>query len=524
MSVLTVTHSGNRRDLPFDGQILLSDALQLQHFPLDLPCGGKGTCRQCRVKAQGALSPLTQTERDSLTPAELEQGVRLACLTSVQGDAQVELLPRGELQNIVVDGVIPQFTRNPMLGTYGVSVDIGTTTVAAQLYRLSDCALLSSTSMKNPQAIFGADVISRMEQSRSGKSEQLFYSIVSCINRMACTMAESAQIPSAEIGAMVITGNTAMLYLLTRQNPDCLCHAPFEADRLFDEYLPAEQLGLTATPQATVYLPRCISAFVGADITTAILASGLHHQSQTAMLVDVGTNGEIVLQHGGKLFCCSTAAGPAFEGAGIQMGVNGIAGAVDTVRLENGNILCTTIQNKKAVGICGSGIIDAMAVLCDAGVIDEVGSLQEDGHAFAHRIATLGSDTAFCIDGGNVLLTQRDIRMVQLAKSAICAGMLTLIESAGLKPEDIQQLYIAGGFGSYINLANAARIGLIPKALAKNATAIGNAAASGASMLLQNTGFLPEASALAAETHTVDLTTSPVFLEYYMDCMGFDEP
>lgn len=239
-------------------------------------------------------------------------------------------------------------------------------------------------------------------------------------------------------------------------------------------------------------------------------------------MVDIGTNGEIVLHHNGKLCCCSTAAGPAFEGAGIHMGVNGINGAIDSVSIENKKIKCTTIKNKPAIGICGSGIVDAISVLCNLNIIDETGLLQTTGHKFEKFITEFNGKPAFYIDGDHIMITQADIRMVQLVKSAICSGILTLIDYMGISFNDIDKLYIAGGFGNYLNLKNAARIGLIPPKLENRAQAIGNAAVSGAAMLLLNSDFIDKSFNVALNADTVELTTSPKFLEHYMDCMSFE--
>lgn len=521
MIQVTVIYENKKDTFCFEQSVLLSEVIQLHHFPLEVPCGGKGKCKQCRVKAVGELSPITQTEKEGLTAEELQRGIRLACLTYAQGNVEVTLFPKGRLENIVVKGVMPNFNPKPMMSGYGVSVDIGTTTIAAQLYGLSNGTALQAVCMKNPQVKFGADVMTRIEQALNQKSEQLYYSIANGIDRMVREMAKQEQIKSDQIDAIVLTGNTVMLYLLTRQNVDCLAHAPFVADRLFGESVQADEIGIASAPFAKVYLPRCISAFVGADITMAILASGMYKKDQTSLLVDIGTNGEIALWHNGKMYCCSTAAGPAFEGAGIHMGVNGVNGAIDSVRIEQGKIICTTIGDKPAIGICGSGIIDAISVLCEAQVIDETGFMLEEGHEFEHLVTDCGGEAAFCINEHDIIITQKDIRMVQLAKSAICAGMLTVIQNAGLVVEDIDCLYIAGGFGSYINLDNAARIGLIPPQLAPKALVIGNAAASGANMLLQNTDYIAESYKIAKNAQIIELTTNPLFLDHYMDCMSF---
>ena len=482
---------------------LLAEVLGEAGHPVDLPCGGKGRCGRCRVIATGKLSLPAEAERRLLTREELGRGVRFACLARVMGDTRVELPDAAVYDSIVTAGEMPPFAPAPIYARYGVAVDIGTTTIAAGLYGTD--GFLGAASMKNPQSAFGADVISRIERSLAGETEALAAAVREAVARLAETLARGEGIGPEEIDAYVITGNTAMLYLLTGQNPGALSHAPFDADRLYGEDLPSEALGLPAG--ARVHLPRCMSAFVGADITTAVLASGMVGGT-TALLCDIGTNGEIALWHGGQLHCCSTAAGPAFEGAGITMGTYGVRGAIDKVWVEDGEVKCSTIGGVKAVGICGSGIVDALAALLETGAVDETGALQTDGDVFDF--------------GNGVIITAEDIRKVQLAKGSVRAGIETLLETVGVGKEQVDRLYIAGGFGSYLNLTSAAAIGLIPPELLPVTRVIGNAAQTGAAMLLQRGAFIREATDIAARSHTVELSGSPVFMEHYVEHMMFE--
>lgn len=250
-----------------------------------------------------------------------------------------------------------------------------------------------------------------------------------------------------------------------------------------------------------------MSAFVGADITSALVASQICTRAESALLADIGTNGELALWHEGRLLCCSTAAGPVFEGAAISRGMQAGPGAIDRVTWDSGKLCCHTIADAPAAGICGSGIIDAAAVFCREKIIDETG-------------AFTGEEAEYPLTP-EVALTQKDIRMLQLAKSAICAGMLTLLEAEGIAAEGPHRLTIAGGFGSILNLHNAACIGLFPAELEGRACAIGNAALAGASMMLLRGEFQAQGTALAEMSETVDLSSSPVFMDNYVECMSF---
>lgn len=471
---------------------------------LSLPCGGHGKCGKCKVYAVGNLSPVSETERKYLTKEELKKGIRLACRTAVTGDCTVDLPKTREnkqqimMQTDVIAAPRPAFER------YGVALDVGTTTLAAQLYDHTG-AKLAECGRRNPQAAWGADVISRIEASVKGEKDHLAGSIREAIDDMIRELADKAKINAKEIDGMVVTGNTAMLYFLTATSPEALSHAPFQADRLFGETLTAKDLCLSAlSPQANVFLPPCIAAFVGTDTVCAILATNLC-KIENALLADIGTNGEMGLWHNGTLSVCSTAAGPAFEGVGIAMGMNGEVGAIDHVTLQNGRLTTHTIGETEPRGICGSGLIDAVACLLEAGTLDESGLLDEDPTGIAKP----------------VVLTQKDIRMVQLAKSAICAGIRTLFQNAGLSEDQISAFYIAGGFGSYLNVGSAGRIGLFPDALTAKAKAVGNAALTGAAMLLLDRDLRQSAADLAKQANVIELSTNPTFADAYMMGMTF---
>ena len=471
---------------------------------LETVCGGAGRCGKCRVMANGELSAPDAEERTALGAA-LQQGVRLACRTFLMGDVEVRLCSGAELECIRTEGAMPDFAWDPLFKRYGVAVDIGTTTLAAQLY--SREGLLSQASARNPQHIFGADVISRIEKALAGAGGELTRCARGGVAQLLQALARKGGISTEEIDAVVLTGNTAMLYLLTGQTMEGLSRAPFQAEELFGAWLPCESLKLPCAKGAPAYLPRCISAFLGADIVTALLASGICGRRETALLADIGTNGEIALWHDGGLLCCSTAAGPVFEGAGLSCGMQGAPGAIDHVKWTDGALTIHTVGERPAQGICGSGIIDIVAALLRAGLLDETGRFRNDRKAFS---LTPGIE-----------VTQKDIRMVQLAKGAVCAGIRSLLEVAGV-PGKRSPLAVAGGFGSYLDLHSAAVVGLYPAELEGGAGILGTAALTGAAMLLLQRRYLEEAAVLAQRAKTIELSSNPVFMEHYIDAMGFD--
>ncbi len=470
------------------------------------PCGGHGKCGKCKVFASGKLSPPSDAELKFLTKDELARGIRLSCCTFAEGDCEVKILESAVEAQIVTGGKQAGFELNPTFENYGASIDIGTTTLAARLYDAKG-NLLAETSRLNPQSQFGADVISRIEAALGGSLQALADSIRLALCDIFAELALIAKVDTQKIDSVVITGNTVMLSLLTLEDTEPFSHAPFEAKRFFGEVMKASELDLDClSPKAKIHLPPCISAFVGADTVCALLATGLCERN-SAMLVDIGTNGEMAVWHEKRLTVCSTAAGPAFEGVGISMGMRGAAGAIDKVNLSGEKLESHVIGVGKAIGICGSGLVDAAACMLECEILDETGALDDDPFLLKDSVS----------------ITGRDIRMLQLAKSAICAGILTLLESAGLEPEEVATLYIAGGFGNYLNKESAAKIGLLPRALAENSETVGNAALSGASMLLLDSGLKEKANHMAVHAEVLDLSTNKSFSERYMLGMIFEE-
>ena len=518
----------------------VSSLLKKSHG-VEMPCGGRHACGKCMVYAEGSFAAPSETEQKLLGAERLAQGIRLACFLEAVPDGKIDALrqeadgdeticvsapsePTGAYaagmspaQPSERASAAPSAEAAPSARLYrhlGAAVDIGTTTIAAALYR--EGRAVGTMGAWNPQSVFGADVISRMEASLEGKADKLAAIVREAVSCLLTELAEHAGESAEAIETVIITGNTSMLYFLTQKDPRCLSRAPFEADELFGWWTIGEALDLSCR-KADVYLPRCMSAFVGADITTAILGSGLTETDgvsaarggRSRLMVDVGTNGEIVLFHKERLICCATAAGPAFEGAGLSCGMRGVAGAIDHVNWENGNWKVHVIGDREAStaeGICGSGVIDGVAGLLESGLLEDTGYLEED----------------VCF-AGNVGLTAEDIREVQLAKGAIRAGMETLLAEEKIDAAGLEGLYVAGGFGSYMSAKSAERIGLFPKIDLSRIKICGNAALAGAVRILHDRRMEKEATALAERAKTINLGTSAKFQKFYMEYMMFDE-
>ena len=518
MPKLTLIQPGDNRELQVTAGQTIADALRHAGIVQDHPCAGRATCGKCRLQVFGVLSPVCEAERTLLAQPMLDQGYRLSCTARIMGDLRVVLSPQADTLHILTaEDSLPAI--EPLYQRYGAAVDIGTTTLCVQLYGAN--GLLRTAACKNPQTAFGADVISRIAYALEGNGDTLQTVLAAAIERLLFQAMQGADLEPANLDAMVVTGNTTMLYLITRSDPECLSHAPFLADRLFGETLSGAELGLRAFSSVRCYLPPCIGAYLGADITTALLFSGIFQQSGAALLVDAGTNGEIALVQNGRLYCCSTAAGPAFEGGGIAQGVMGIDGAIDAAWLEEGMLRCSTIGNAAPLGICGSGIVDVIAALLQAEALDETGALNHDGqHSVSNQIEHHGNMPAVRLQG-DIFISQADIRVVQLAKSAIHAGIQTLLSVARQDQSSLTRALLAGGFGAYMRIESAVRIGLLPAVFLKSGSVLGNAALKGAAMLLQNKQLIQQAEHIASAAQIVDLAGNSQFMEYYVESMLF---
>lgn len=485
MHKVTIRSGDQTYTATFEGTTTVRAVLEQNGVPMPHPCGGSGKCGKCVIEVSGDVSAPDEKE--------LACGHRLSCRTRLYGDAAVKLCADTRLS---AEGTAQHIrgVRRPG-ASIGAAVDVGTTTVALSVYDLATGNCLASETMLNPQSTVAADVIGRIGAACGGRLSQLQDGIVSCI----CDLAERSGYRD-RIDQWCITGNTAMLYFLQGRDPSALSAAPFRADHLFGE----ESIFLGRP----LYLPECMHAFVGADITCAILESRMCEREETSLLCDIGTNGEIVLWKNGKLHAASTAAGPVFEGAGISCGCQSVQGAIESVALKGDALEVRTIGNAPAVGLCGSGVIDAVACLLDTGAVDETGAMESE-------------EAVIC---GHIALKRQDVRTVQLAKAAIAAGIRTLLERTGTKEAEISTLYLAGGFGSHLNIHSAVRIGLFPAALQNRVKVLGNAALKGAASMLTEEAWKEKAHRLLAGAECINLGGMPEFNEAYIDEMAFPEP
>lgn len=489
---ITLYPSGERFAAPA-GQSLL-EALRQHGFPLDAPCGGKGTCGKCRVLADGREE--------------------LACQYILTEDVTAELPEQARVQVLTGEGSAAADGRH----AYVLAVDVGTTTVAAFLSDGRTGQQLSCASAVNPQSAYGADVIARIQyelEYRDGKMEE---EIRDCLRRLTLEAAEAAGISSESISLVTLVGNTAMHHLLLGLDVAPLVKPPYMPSVREAMELPADWLPVP--PGATLRVLPNIAGFVGADTVGCMVSADFDRRDGLTLLIDIGTNGEMVLGDRHRRIACSTAAGPAFEGAKIRFGMRGAPGAIDHVSLVNGALECHVIGGGGAKGICGSGLLDAVYALLQGGFVDESGRMCPED--VPGPWMTVDGQPAFLLRDG-VYLTQKDIREVQLAKAAIRAGIELLLDTMDRERLEVREVLLAGAFGSYLSPESACGIGMLPPELLDRVRAIGNAAGEGAKQCALQASDYRRSIALAEETEFLELAGLPAFQDCYVDCLTFEE-
>jgi len=465
----------------------LMEALRTAGIYLDAPCGGNGKCGKCKVIVNGAEVLACQTILDREMTVTLPQEIDLRVLKSGVAD----------IRNV-----------RPAKEGYLIAFDIGTTSVVCFLLDGKSGTELASASMLNPQSAFGGDVISRICAALQGELEMETKAIRDAMTSLIQSVCCDAEISPDDIGVVSVVGNPAMQQLFLQISPQNLANVPFPPVLTEAKMISCADI-LPICSSSTLLIVPNISGYIGADTIGCILSTEIYKSETITLLVDIGTNGELVLGNKDRMIACSTAAGPALEGANIQFGMRGTTGAIDHIWLKDGEIKYSVIGGGKARGICGSGLIDAIAVGLKSGLLNKRGRIQNEDHIF-HLTE-------------EIYLTQEDVRQVQLAKGAIYSGIFLMAKYLGLEIRNIQKVQLAGAFGNYLNPANACRIGLLPEELLDRIEAVKNAAGSGAKMLACDRELLPLAQKLSRKILFLELASLPDFSKTFAKSMSFRE-
>jgi uncharacterized 2Fe-2S/4Fe-4S cluster protein (DUF4445 family) len=517
-------------------------ALAFSGIQLRSDCGGKGKCGKCLVEIQEQNGAEIAGYRHVSTG---EKPPRLACQTEVEGDLAIEIPPTSLAHaEIIAKPILMRkfdtgrvaLRNEAEIGDYGLAVDLGTTTIAVFLCELGEGRVVASGSVRNPQAVCGDDVMSRISSVSTDRANllRLQEMVVAAVNHTAASLANQYEIKTNMIRKVVVVGNSTMIHLLLGVDPTPIGVYPYHPVFADDRELAAADLGLALHPEARLYTLPLISGFLGSDVIAAAMAGELDMAVGESMIIDVGTNGEVMLNVGGDLSATSCATGPAFEGAAISHGMHAVSGAIDSVTIDpsTSRVSYTLVQYspaepKKPTGICGSGIVSGVAALLKAHIVFTNGGfdlqcnhprLRRNQEGMVEFVLVPGEETQ---TGADITLTQKDIRGVQLAKGAILTGILLLCQEVNI--ELPQRFLIAGAFGSFLDRDDAMIIGMLPKVAESAVESVGNAAGEGAILALLNGDFSRRARDIARRTRVVDLASHPDFQKVFLKSLNFPD-
>lgn len=515
----------------------LLDAAQQAGVGLQAICGGAGICGSCRVRLMhGELSPLTSVEIEELRPEERTDGYRLACQASPRSDVRVDVPPDSLTapQRLQVEAhaepsgssgiVVPADDRREGIG---LAVDLGTTKVAAYLVDLTSGRTLAMGGIMNPQIAYGEDIISRIAYAGDdpARREGLQLRLQEALGDLVNDLCARIHLTGESIVDAVVVGNTVMHHLFAGLPVHQLGVAPYLPASCQPLTFSAPHPGLAFAPKATVYLPPNIAGYVGGDHVAMLLASDADRTSGTRLLIDIGTNSEVSLLHDGELFTCSCPSGPAFEGAHISAGMRAAQGAIERVRIVDGQVFVATIGNGPPAGICGSGILDAVAEMAGAGVLNHRGALVKG----APRVRIRDGRAEFVLVAGapagaerEIVITRRDVNEIQLAKAAVRSGIETLLAVAHITARQLDEVVLAGAFGTYLDVHSAIRIGMFPPLRLEQFRQIGNAAGLGARQMLVSAERRRTAESLALRARYVELSSDARFTQRFLDAVTID--
>lgn len=515
-----------------EGQSVMDLLIQNGYY-ISAVCGGKGRCGKCKVRVLKGLVPVTAEDEKFFAKEELDAGWRLSCLMYPTEDLTVAFELGDEPEFVAVseyDAVSgrKKDSRTETCGQNGgcdkdgtceteyyIAIDIGTTTIAMQLLGNTSGDIKHTITTVNSQRKYGADVITRIKASVDGKKSELKECILKDLKEGIQALLKATGVEMSKVTCIAIAGNTTMIHLLMGYDCDSLGVHPFTPVNI-DMITGSVEEVLEVSGNAKVVILPGISTYVGGDIVSGLYACGFDEAEEIKLLVDLGTNGEMVLGNRDKLLVTSTAAGPAFEGGNIEWGMGSVAGAICKVTLDGVRAKCHTILDKEPVGICGTGVVEAVAELLREDILDDTGLLVEEYFDDGFELAKTG-------DGQKIVLTQKDIRELQLSKSAIRAGIETLLIRYGIEKSKVSKVYLAGGFGYRLNTDKAIAIGMLPEEFADITEAVGNSSLAGVVKYLIEPAGREALEKIISVSEEISLSTDKDFNEFYMEHIMFEK-
>jgi len=528
MPVIIVVFEPSGLRVAVDSGTTVLEAAREVGLHISSECGGRGTCGKCKVIAQPASAPSPQ-DLEHLSSKEIEDRIRLACKLKLVENTRI-LIPGNEaFVKILTKTDSKEWARDSNLqNQFGIAVDLGTTTIVAYLLDLATGVQLAQVQSLNPQTVYGEDVMSRITYASREKdgARTLQQSVVSGFNHLLTKLLDTTEVTLDQLSRISIVGNTAMHHLLLAADTNSLGLAPYQPSIAGPTTMNPQELGFQTSNISELYLPPNIAGFVGGDTVGFILSQRLDLVDDVILGIDIGTNGEIVLSDQGNLYCCSAAAGPAFEGSTILHGMRGQTGAIEYLSVidkdERPDI--SIIGEESPQGLCGSAIVDSVAELHRTGIIDNTGRMhkkskrviEDEKHGRSYVVVKPDES----VEGNRILFTQKDVRQVQLAKAAIQAGFRLLLDTAGKDVSEVNRVLLAGAFGNYIRPESALAIGLLPKVEISQIIPVGNAAGEGAKGLLLSKKSRNLAEKIVANVKYIELASNKKFQDVFLDSIS----
>ena len=502
MAEIKIRHGG-RHFICQNGTNLLDALLEAGVF-VDNPCNGKGICGKCKVKVLSeGLTPMTASEERLLKPEEISEGVRLACMAEVTGDVEIGLLKKERKHEVLTKGYLPAFGEE-----------------------------IASASMINAQKRYGLDVLTRITYEYEHPDcgvRKLQEAIVNSINGMIEEVCKETAVSREEIREIDVAANCTMMHMLLGVDARSLGKSPYKPEFTEAKELLAHEIGIRAAEDTKLYCLPQVSAYIGADIVAGAYVCQLWKEQGNVLFIDIGTNGEIVLANHGRLTCCSCAAGPALEGMNISSGMRAAEGAIEDVEIMEQGIRLRVIGNGEPAGLCGSGILAVVKELLRTGIVKKTGvfvkkeKLEETDYRYP-MIRMDGTKREFVLcEEPQIVVTQGDVRQVQLAKGAILSGFTVLLKKAGLRMEELDKVMIAGQFGAHLPAESLIGTGILPQEAAGKLSYVGNSSKTGAYMALLSRRVKQEIETLAEKMEYMELAETENYERIFAESMIFSE-
>lgn len=513
-----------------EGANLLETLLGAGVF-VDNPCNGKGICGKCKIRIMsGVVSEMTASEERLLRAEEISRGIRLSCMVEVSGAVEVELLQKERKHEVLTKGYMPEFQRDAHDNGYGIVIDIGTTTVVTALIDLKTGKELADASMINAQKQYGLDVLTRItyeyEHPECGV-QKLQEAIVNSINAMIDEACQEAAVDRRDIQEIDVAANCTMMHMLLGVDARSIGKSPYKPEFTDAKDLLAREIGIETAEDTRLYCLPQVSAYIGADIVAGAYVCELGKANGNILFIDIGTNGEIVLASNGRLLSCSCAAGPALEGMNISSGMRASEGAIEDVEITEEGIRLAVIGEQEPVGLCGSGILAVVKELLRTGIVKKTGAFvkkeklkEEDYRQPMIRMNGTKREFVLC-ENPEILVTQGDVRQVQLAKGAILSGFVALLEKAGISMEDLDKVMIAGQFGAHLPAESLMGTGILPREVEGKLVYVGNSSKTGAYMTLMSEGIKREMELLAEKMEYMELAETENYERIFTESMIF---